>query len=104
MRGFSDTIHPLRDGSSPTSKTRTSSVETAQPSDLEGFLRKEDQAYRKRHSRAPRDIRAWRVEHAAPARLLLRLVHGQLATRIPPTSRREDFHRSLLSGYDALDA
>ena len=77
------------------------SVETAQPSDLEGFLRKEDRAYRKRHSRAPRDIRAWRVEHAAPARLLLRLVQGHWPRELPPTSRRQDFHRSLLSGYDA---
>lgn len=80
---------------------RNESVETAQPSDLEGFLRKEDQAYRKRHSRAPRNIRAWRVERAAPARLLLRLVHGHWPRELPPTSRREDFHRSLLSGYDA---
>jgi integrase/recombinase XerD len=77
------------------------SVETAQPSDLEGFLQKEDRAYRKPHSRAPRDIRAWRVEHAAPARLLLRLVHGHWPRELPPTSRREDFHRSLLGGYDA---
>ena len=77
------------------------SVETAQPSDLEDFLRKEDQAYRKRHSRAPRDIRAWRIEHAAPARLLLRLVHGHWPRELPPVSRREDFHHSLLSGYDA---
>ena len=77
------------------------SVEIAQISDVEGFLRKEDQAYRKRNSRAPRDIRAWRIEHAAPARLLLRLVHGHWPCELPPTSRREDFHRSLLSGYDA---
>ena len=77
------------------------SVETAQLSDLEGFLRKEDRAYRKRHRRAPRDIRAWRTEHAVPPRLLLRLVHGHWPDEPTPTSRREDFHRSLLSGYDA---
>ena len=69
------------------------SAETAQPSDLEGFLQKEDRAYRKRHSRAPGDIRAWRIEHAAPARLLLRLVHGHWPRELPPTSRRQDFHR-----------
>ena len=77
------------------------SVEIAQLSDLEGFLRKEDRAYRKRHHRAPRDIRAWRTEHAVPPRLLLRLVHGHWPRESAPTSRREDFHRSLLSGYDA---
>jgi integrase/recombinase XerD len=77
------------------------SIETAQSSDIEGFLRREHRTYRKRHRCAPRNIRAWRTEHAAPARLLLRLAHGHWPRELPPTSRRDDFHRALLGGYDA---
>jgi integrase/recombinase XerD len=77
------------------------SVETARASDVEGFLRREHRSYRKRHQRAPRDIDAWRIEHAGPARLLLRIVHGRWPLAVPPTTRREAFHRELLDGYDA---
>lgn len=76
------------------------SVETARVSDVEGFLRRERRAYRKRHKHAPGDVDAWRIERAAPARLLLRLVHGQWPLQTSPTTRREAFHRELLGGYD----
>src|SRR5471032_2103345 len=68
------------------------SVETARESDVEGFLTRERCGYRKRHQRAPRDIGSWRIEHAAPPQLLLRLVHGQWPLEIPPTTLREIFH------------
>lgn len=77
------------------------SIETAQLSDIEGFLQREDRAYRKRHHRAPRDVRAWRAEHAAPPRLLLRLMHGLCPRAVRAASPREDFHQVLLDGYDA---
>ena len=44
---------------------------------------------------------SWRIEHAAPPQLLLRLVHGQWPLEIPPTTRREIFHCALLSGYNS---
>lgn len=77
-------------------------LKTARLSDVECFVRKEDLAYRQRYGRAPRNMRAWRTAHAAPPRLLLRLVLGHVPPReLPPSSRREDFHRILLGGYDA---
>jgi integrase/recombinase XerD len=77
------------------------SVQSARLSDVEGFLRRERRAYWKRHQYAPPNVASWRTEHAGPARLLLRLVHGQWPLDLPPTTRREVFHRELLNGYDA---
>jgi integrase/recombinase XerD len=77
------------------------SVETARKADVEGFLTRERRNYRKRHQRAPRDIGSWRIEHAAPPQLLLRLVHGRWPLEIPPTTRREIFHCELLTGYNS---
>ncbi len=77
------------------------SVETARTSDVDGFLRRERRGYRKRHQRAPRDISSWRIEHAAPPQLLLRLVHGRWPLEIPATTLREIFHCELLGGYNS---
>jgi integrase/recombinase XerD len=76
-------------------------AETAGPSDVEGFLRREHRTYRKRHRRAPRHVGAWRGDHAAPARLVLRFVQGQWPVELAPTTGRDAFHRELLGGYDA---
>jgi site-specific recombinase XerD len=76
-------------------------LETARLADVECFVRGEELAYRQRYGRAPRNMRAWRTAHAAPPRILLRLVLGHAPHELPPGSRREEFHRSLLSGYDA---
>lgn len=76
------------------------SVETARTSDVEGFLRRERRVYWGRHQRAPRDVGSWRIEHAAPAQLLLRLVHGRWPLEVRPTTPRERFHCELLSGYN----
>jgi len=77
------------------------SAETACPHDVDGFLRREHRTYLKRHGRAPRRLGAWRTEHAAPARLILRLVHGQWPGELAPATGREAFHRELLEAYDA---
>jgi hypothetical protein len=76
--------------------------ETTLPCDVEGFLRGEQRAHRKRHGRAPPNVAKWRRQHTAPVRLILQLTQGQW----PPEpvrnqeSRREIFHRTLLEGYD----
>ena len=77
------------------------SAETARPSDVGGFLRREHRAYLKRHGRAPRRVGAWRAEHAAPAQLILRLVRGQWPVELAPATGHEAFHRELLEAYDA---
>jgi len=77
-------------------------VETALPSDVEGFLRRELRAYRKRHDRVPPNSPKWRRKHAAAPRLILRLVQGQWPPKPSPKpdTPREVFHRALLEGYD----
>jgi integrase/recombinase XerD len=76
------------------------SVETALPADLDGFVRREQRAYRKRNGRAPPRILEWRRHHAGPPRLLLRLVHGRWPRELPPVTQREVFHREVLAGYE----
>jgi integrase/recombinase XerD len=76
------------------------SIGTVLTTDVDGFLRKERLAYRKRNGRSPPDVRQWRRELGCPARLLLRLVHGQWPPRLPPRTPREAFHRELLEAYD----
>jgi integrase/recombinase XerD len=81
-------------------KAENRPIETGRSSDVDCFVRQEDLAYRQRYGRAPRNGRAWRTALTSPPRLLLRLVLGHVPPALPPTSRREAFHRSLLKGYD----
>lgn len=77
-------------------------VETALPSEVEGFLRREWRAYRKRHGRTPPNGSGWRRNRSAPLQLILRLVQGQWPPKLSPNLGlpREVFHRVLLEGYD----
>ena len=76
-------------------------LEAARLSDVDCFVRREELAYRQRYGRPPRNMRAWRTAHAAPPRILLCLMLGHVPHEVPPGSQREEFHRSLLSSYDA---
>lgn len=77
-------------------------VETALPTDVEGFLRRERRAYRNRHGHVPPSISRWRRQHAPPVQLLLQFVQGRWPPQpaVKPEPPREAFHRELLEGYD----
>ena len=77
-------------------------AETALPADVEGFLRQERRAYRKRHGYAPPSIPKWHRQRITPVRTILRLAQGQWPPASEPKleTSRELFHRDLLKSYD----
>ena len=77
------------------------SIETAQLSDVESFLlqRAEGLPLPLRPGAAQRPCLAHGPRRTIAG--LLRLALGHEPRELPPQGRREEFHRSLLSGYDA---
>lgn len=78
---------------------RCITVEAAQPSDVELYLRSELRLYRERHGRSPASTSGWCCSHTNGVHMLLRLVHGQWPPLVAPSTDREIFHNEVTNGY-----
>lgn len=76
------------------------SIENAQLSDVEGFLRREERNYRIRYGRRPHNISEWRSARVAPSRILLRLMSSHVSRETRPVIPEEEVVNRLVGSYD----
>jgi integrase/recombinase XerD len=73
--------------------------EAATVADVQGFLDYRLKKYGERHSRPPKDARAWRWQHTHGIHMILRLVQAQWPPAPTLATGREAFHRDLCDAY-----